>query len=213
MPELALQLLRHGVDVAEAALQRMVFEDRGSPGGVVGKVHRLARLVNGMGRGHADVHALRNRDGGAGGKILPDVGHRLQHVAARGAEIDLGLGEVALDHRIVPQRAPGAARHLVAHRFDKIVERGAGDAAGDAGKAHLVASVGAHAVERAAFAAFPVEFAGDRMIGTNEEIVQGELVAGGAAQADGVPDVGPFDVFGAHQHGALERGAIGIVSG
>ena len=213
MPDLALQLLGHGVDVAEAALQRMVFEDRGGARGVIGEVDRLARLVNGVGGGHADVDALRDRDGGAGGKILPDVGHRLQHEAARGAEIDLGLGEAGLDHRVVAQRAPGAARHLVAHRFDKIVERAAGDAAGDAGKAHLVASAGAHAIERTAFAAFPVEFAGDRMIGTDEEIIQRELVAGGAAQADGVPDVGPFDVLGAHQHGALERRAIGIVSG
>ena len=81
----------------------------------------------------------------------------------------------------------------------------AGDAAGDAGEADLVAGVVAHAVERAALAAFPVELAGNRMVGANEEVVERELVAGGAAQADRVPDVGPFDVLGAYQHGALER--------
>ncbi len=41
------------------------------------------------------------------------------------------------------------------------------------------------------------------MVGAHEEIVQRELVAGGAAQADRVPDVGPLHVLGAHQHGAL----------
>ena len=53
----ALQLLGHGVDVAEAALQRMVLEDRGGAGGVVGEVDGLACLVDGVGRGTADDDA------------------------------------------------------------------------------------------------------------------------------------------------------------
>src|SRR6266702_2889665 len=48
MPDLALKLLGHGVHVAEAAFQRMILEDRGSAGGVVGEVDRLARLVDGI---------------------------------------------------------------------------------------------------------------------------------------------------------------------
>ncbi len=51
------------------------------------------------------------------------------------------------------------------------------------------------------------------MVGAHEEVVERELVAGGAAQADGVPDVGPLDVLGAHQHGALQRRAVGVVFG
>lgn len=160
-----------------------------------------------------DVHALRDGDGRARAEILPDVGHRLQQVAARGAEIDFRLREVGLDHGIVPQRLPGAARHLGAHRLDEIVERGPGDAAGDAGKADLVAGMVTHAVERAALAAFAVELARDRMVGAHEEIVERELVAGGAAQADGAPDIGPLHVLRADQHGALERGAVGVVFG
>ena len=84
-----------------------------------------------------------DRDGRAGGEVFPDLGHRLQHEAARGAEIDLGLGEVGLHHGIVAQRTLVAARHLVARHLDEIVERAAGDAAGHAGKAHLVAGLGA----------------------------------------------------------------------
>ena len=37
----ALQLLRHGVDVAEAALERVLFEDRGRSRSVVGRVDDL----------------------------------------------------------------------------------------------------------------------------------------------------------------------------
>ena len=51
------------------------------------------------------------------------------------------------------------------------------------------------------------------MVRWNEEVIQRELVAGGAAQADRVPDVGPFDVLGSHQHGALQRHAVGFQSG
>ena len=87
-------------------------------------------------------------------EILPDLGHRLQQEAARGAQIDLGLGEAGLHHGVVAERAPGAARHLVARHVDESVERAAGDAAGHAGEADLVAGASAHAVERAALAAF-----------------------------------------------------------
>ena len=142
--------------------------------------------------------------------MLPDLGHRLQHEAARGAQIDLGLGKAGLHHGIVAQRALVAARHLVARHVDKAVERAARDAAGDSGEADLVAGAGAHAIERAALAAFSIELARNRMVGSHEEIVQRELVAGGAAQTNRVPDVGPFDVLGAHQHGAFLLNAIGL---
>src|SRR3977135_3410143 len=77
VPELSLQLLGYGVDIAEAALQRMVLEDRGGARGIVGEVDRLARLVNGMGRGHADRDALLNRDHGAGAQILWETSPRM----------------------------------------------------------------------------------------------------------------------------------------
>src|SRR5438034_10853240 len=47
MAEPSLQLLGHGVDVAEAAFQRMVVKDRGGARGTIGEVDRLARLGNG----------------------------------------------------------------------------------------------------------------------------------------------------------------------
>ena len=171
MPDLALQLLGHGVDIAEPAFQRVVLEDRGGTGGIIGEVDRLARLVDGVGSGHANRDALGDRDACAGDEILPDIGHRLQHEAARGAQIDLGLGKPGLHHSVVAKRAPGAPRHLVARDIDEIIERTAGDATGHAGKTDLIASAGAHAIERSAFAAFPIEFAGDRMICPHEKII------------------------------------------
>src|SRR6185295_15012913 len=58
MPELALQLLGHGVHVAKAALQRMALEDRSGARGVPGEIDRLARLVDGVGGRHANGDAL-----------------------------------------------------------------------------------------------------------------------------------------------------------
>src|SRR5258708_40106100 len=97
----ALQLLGYSMNVAEATLERMVLEDRGGTGCVVGEVNRLTCLVDGMGRGHADGDALLDRDRGSSAEMLPDIGHRLQHEAARGAQIDFGLGEAGLHHGIV----------------------------------------------------------------------------------------------------------------
>src|SRR2546430_13060119 len=80
----ALQLLGHGMDVAETALQRMVVEDRGRAGGIVGEVDGFASAVDRMCRGHADDDALFDRDQGAGAEMLPDLGHRLQEIGAGG---------------------------------------------------------------------------------------------------------------------------------
>ena len=74
-----------------------------------------------------------------------------------------------------------------------------GDAQRHAGEAHLVAGHRRHAVERARLAAFLLglprdHVARDRMVGRHEMVGERELVARRAAQADHVPDVGPFDL-------------------
>ncbi len=103
--------------------------------------------------------------------VFPDFRHRLQYETAGGAQIDFGLGKTGLHHGVFTQRVLLSARHLVARDIDKTVERAAGDAAGDAGEAYLVAGAVAHAVEWAALAAFLIEFAGDRMIGPDKEVL------------------------------------------
>ena len=152
--EPALQLLGHGVDVAEAALQRMALEDRGGAGGIVGEVDRLARLVDGVGRGHADGDAMVDRE------LSP-------------AEICFQISAIDCSRKARAERMPTsawarlvcttalsrsgltfAARDLVPGHVDEAVEAGARDAQRHAGEAHLVAGHRRHAVERAGLAAF-----------------------------------------------------------
>src|SRR5437879_1875320 len=109
MAEPALQLLGHGVDVAEAPLQRMTLEDRGGAGRVIGEVDGLARLVNGVGRSAAHGDAVIERESGTGADLLPDRGQLLQEKGAGRADADLDLGEAGLHDRAVANRAPGAA--------------------------------------------------------------------------------------------------------
>ena len=103
---------------------------------------------------------------------------------------------------------------LVLRGLDEIVERAAGDAQRHAGEAGLVAGHRRHAVERARLAAF-VRRAGevareaDGRAGTKWS-VSANWSDRRAAQADDVPDVGPRHLAGAHQHGALDRPAVGV---
>src|SRR5215510_9910432 len=50
--EVPLALLGHGVQVAEATLERVLLEDRGRARRVIGIVHNLARRMDGV-AGHA----------------------------------------------------------------------------------------------------------------------------------------------------------------
>jgi len=53
-----LGLLRGGMHVAKAALERAVVEDRRRTGAVIEAVDNLASLVDGPGRGEADLRVL-----------------------------------------------------------------------------------------------------------------------------------------------------------
>jgi len=54
----ALQLLRDGVDVTETALERVLLENRGRSGGVIGGIDDTQRLMDRKGRCQADRHPL-----------------------------------------------------------------------------------------------------------------------------------------------------------
>ena len=56
-----LALLGHGVQVAEAPLERILVEDRVGAGGVIGEIHHLARLLDGEAGDAAAGDALRRR--------------------------------------------------------------------------------------------------------------------------------------------------------
>src|SRR5262249_51563459 len=130
---------------------------------------------------HPDRYTLLDGDQRTCGKRLPDIGHRLQYETPCSAKADLGLGQVRLHHRIVAQRTLLAARHLIAGDIHENIEGTAGDATGNSGEADLVAGARTHPVEWPDLAALLVELTGDRVVGTDEEIIQRELVARGAA--------------------------------
>src|SRR5215469_7646541 len=60
--KLRLCLLRYCVHVTEAPFERIVFKNRGGPGGQIRGLGDLTGLLVGMDRGHAQPHALIERD-------------------------------------------------------------------------------------------------------------------------------------------------------
>src|SRR5271165_2114918 len=103
-----LGLLRGGMHVAEAALERAVVEDRRSTGAVIERVDDLAGLVNGPGRGEADHRVLIEAQLAGLADRFPDLGEAAQQEGARRAKPRLGLRPLRLDPlvRASPRGAP-----------------------------------------------------------------------------------------------------------
>src|SRR5882724_10587413 len=99
----ALQLLRYRVDVAEAALDRVLLEDRRRSGGVVGGVDDLQRLVDGEGRSESDLHPLVEGDPTGALDLGGDLLERAQQEGARAGKPRFGLGDLRLDQMVVAQ--------------------------------------------------------------------------------------------------------------
>ena len=143
--------------------------------------------------------------------FLPDVGHRLQHETARGADID--LGQRRLDCTTALSRSGLFwPRGTLSRAIDKLSSALRAMPQATPREADLVAGAGAHAIERATLAALR---SNSRVIewSARTRSLQRELVAGGAAKADRVPDVGPLHVFGTHQHGSFLPLTIGVEPG
>src|SRR6201981_3955692 len=87
----ALHLLRDGVDVAEASLERVRFEDRARSGGMIGHIDDPHRLVDSKGRGEPDHHPLLERDMTRSLDLPGDLLERLVQPSASGAETCFGL--------------------------------------------------------------------------------------------------------------------------
>jgi len=94
----ALELLGHRVDVAEAALERIALEDGGPAGGVIDGVHHVRRLLRGVGRGHADRHALVEAQHAEPPDVAPDRLERCEQEPACRPQPRLALTHLRLDH-------------------------------------------------------------------------------------------------------------------
>src|SRR5208282_3268961 len=131
----ALQLLRHRVDVAEAALEGAALEDGGGAGRVIGGIRHLDGLLDSVSGGEADRHALLERDGIGALDRTPYLGKRAQEINARAAQARLGRAEVRLHDGTLPQFALVAARRLLLGKGQEGVEESARQAEGDASEA------------------------------------------------------------------------------
>ena len=104
-----LNLLRDGMDVAKAPLERAAGEDRIDPGSLVGPVgdrdRARDRVAAGEPRPSPFAHINRGDIVGVG----VNVAHGVDEIGAGRAELGLGAGDLGLDHRVVGEPA-GAAR-------------------------------------------------------------------------------------------------------
>src|SRR6516162_7906009 len=131
----ALALLGAGVDVAQAALERVLVEDRGRAGRAIHHGDDIARLVDRPGRRQAqpDVLLVTELTGALG--LVPHRGEGLVDEGARRTQTRFALSDLRLDYVVFAQGAAGAARNLVARQHDERVERAAGDAQRHVGEA------------------------------------------------------------------------------
>src|SRR6516165_6937746 len=96
-----LGLLRGGMHVAEAALERAVVEDRRRTGAVIEGVDDLASLVDGPGRGEADRRVLLQAQLAGLADRYPDLMEAAEQEGARRAKPRLGLRPLRLDHLVL----------------------------------------------------------------------------------------------------------------
>src|SRR5580700_4009227 len=141
----ALILLDHGVDIAEAALERVVLENRRRSRCVVGRVDDILCLMDGPGRGQPDRRVVIERQAPRPRNVAPDLLERAQQESAGRSEPRFGLRDLRLDDIVVAQRALGAARDLVARELDKSVQSASRKAESDpreTGGVHVAAAEG-----------------------------------------------------------------------
>src|SRR5262249_35891786 len=123
-----LELLGHGMDVAESAVECALDEDGGSPGRVMRHVGHPLRLVDGVGRREPDEHALIEGEHARAAHCVPDLVERSQEKAAGGAELRLCLRHLRLDHRVLGKGALETARRLLHRESAEGIQHAARDA-------------------------------------------------------------------------------------
>src|SRR5271166_3750530 len=116
MDRAALALLGAGVDVAQAALERVLVEDRCRAGRTIDRGDDIARLVDRPGRRKPQPDVLVVKELALALGFVPHLGQGLVDKGARGAQPRLALRDLRLDHVVLAQGAAGAARDLVAGR-------------------------------------------------------------------------------------------------
>src|SRR5262252_4511903 len=199
-----LELLGHGVDVAESAVECALDEDGGGPGRVVRHVGHPLRLVDGIGRGEPDEHALIEGEHARAAHCVPDLVERSQEKAAGGAELRLCLRHLRLDHRVFGEGALETARRLLHGERAEGIQHAARDAESHAREARGVERPRGETVERSGLAPLRRIVARDRIFVRDEDIGDGERVAPRALEPAHVPHVHDLRLVGGEEQGALD---------
>src|SRR5579883_3509968 len=91
-----LELLGNGVQVAEAALERMLLEDGRGTGGVIGEIADGNGFLDRLRRREPDGHALTDGESVRALNRRPDLAERAPEVHAGGAQPRLRLRDLGL---------------------------------------------------------------------------------------------------------------------
>src|SRR4029077_8552552 len=134
MPLRALHLLGDRVDVAKAALKRLLVKNRCRPGGVIKLVDHFAGLLDRPGRGEAGRRGRVETDLAALADRVPDLLERGQEEGAGRSQPRARLRDLRLDDLVVAQGSLSAAWRLVRGQRDKAVVKSARDAEGEPGE-------------------------------------------------------------------------------
>ena len=185
----ALELLGDGMEVAEAALEGRLCEDRAGACRIVEQVGGRLRLVNREGGGEADADPVLDFQPVCVLRCRPDVLDLGKHEGARRAYARDGLRGLVLDEVVVGEAGSVEARGLVLRQRHKGVQHAFRDAERGAGKAHGIHVHAGEEVERRLVLSV-VGVVPDRGVGSlHEAVLQRVAVARRAAQADRVPDI------------------------
>src|SRR6266446_8251979 len=210
MDRAALALLGAGMDVAQAALERVFVKDRIRAGGTVDGRDDLAGLVDRPGRREAQPRMLLGAELAGAFGLFPHLGQGLVDQGAGRAQFRLALRHLRLDHVVLAQSAAGTAGDLVAGQHDKRVERAAGDAERNVGEARGVNHAAGEAVEQTGLAPLGLVVARGGVFLRHEKVVEAIAVAAGAAQPDDLPIVDDLGAGLRKQYGTDERAAVRV---
>src|SRR5579859_3426267 len=115
-----LELLRDGVDVAEASLERAILEDRVRAGQAVRGVDDRGRFVRGVGGGQSYGDLLVDGQDAVVRDGVPDLAKRLVQIGARSAKACFRHRYGGLDRRILADRALHAPWHFAGREVDNV---------------------------------------------------------------------------------------------
>nr|WP_293259006.1 hypothetical protein [Nannocystis sp.] len=195
------------MDVAKAALQRAAAVDRCGAAGLVGVVDDAGARAGRVASGGAEQGAGAQAGVAERADLIGGERDRGVQASAGGQQLGLAAGDVQLHEFTVGDRLASAAGLLVGREREQCVEGVAGDAEADRGDASGEGSEEGLAVERGVDRRGGQQREAARV--RDDELVDRDIVAAGAAQPAGVPGVVDLELVALEQQTA-QLGAGGV---